>query len=322
MRATAADEILRSGSSLMSHRPQRARPLSNTSELMLYKSAINIQGVAAAARQNCLVGSGLAVAGFGVLIASVAPAVPPPVFVAMLGGALANCYALCVIALRVVRGLAARHVEQLVLLPTPDFQEPEEMKESGSSPSLLLHEMASAATAEERLKITPEVHLEIRTANADTWITLVDPPEDVAVDGSADCRAPFGELCSELRVLHMDTESATLCPDAALLSALMESRKVAVEERREARGDSAVTSVLQIPEGAAVPGPMLSDFTVGDIEEARRTVSVLPPEHDINKIGRRARNGGLAILMTGSLFAIGESCRDADGVPRYTNLPI
>merc|ERR1719408_804694 len=87
LRGTSASDIIDTDRSLTSHRQHRARPLSNTADVVLYKSSVDIQEIVMSARQNCLVGGGLAVAGFGVLIASIAPAMPPAVFAAMLGGA-------------------------------------------------------------------------------------------------------------------------------------------------------------------------------------------------------------------------------------------
>jgi hypothetical protein len=288
-------------------------------DLVLYKSPVDIQDVVAAACKNCYLGGGLAILGFGALIASVAPVVPNAVFVTMISGALANCYVLCVIAQRVLRNLAARHVEQLVVMPTLVNMEE---SQSGDGGAMGLHELSTSATAEENLEVTPELRLEIRTACADHWVTLVQPEADAEIEAQPDemRRASFGDLCQRLRVLHIDADKATLCPDAALLAAFFATPKVVAEERREARTDSQLTSSLRVPEGTPAPGPMLSDLTVADVEEGHRTVSLFPPAMEIDKIGRRARNGGLAILLTGGLFFVGESARDADGVARWTNL--
>lgn len=309
--ATFANQIIQADANLTSARRKRARPIKTTSDVLLYQSSVDIQYVADTAQQNCLLGSGLAVVGFGAFIASVAPSVPPFVFVALLSGAMANCYALSAIALRVLRNLAARHVEQLVIVHTPASEQP--ITEEGASTELFM-----AATAEENLEVTPEVRLEIRTGSASNWVTLVDLKEADLEDSSR--RASFGDLCCRLRLLHIDTDNPGICPDIALLTALTSSSKVVAEDRREARTDEKVARVLRVPEGLPPPGPMLSDLTVADVEDGQGSVSIAPPADTIDQMGRRARNGGVAILLTGGLFALGESARDADGVARWTNL--
>merc|ERR1711971_571652 len=122
---------------------------------------------------------------------------------------------------------------------------------------------------------------------ADHWVTLVESREDAEFEGLPDesRRASFGDLCRRLRVLHIDSDNATMCPDAALLAALVRSPKVVAEERREPRTDAGVASALRVPEGAPPPGPMLSDLTIVEVEEGHKTVSLFPPADDIDKIG-------------------------------------
>ena len=71
------------------------------------------------------------------------------------------------------------HVEQLVVMPTLVNMEE---SQSGDGGAMGLHELSTSATAEENLEVTPELRLEIRTACADHWVTLVQPEADAEIE--------------------------------------------------------------------------------------------------------------------------------------------
>lgn len=325
-------------------RRRRARPLDFTKNFTLYKSSVDIQEVADTAKRRCQIGAALAAGGFTAVIASVAPALPLPAL-AMLGcGAMGNSYALAVVAQRLVQRLAARHVERILVVPLPEAEheapkaaeEPDKEEEDGFA-SLLF----DAATMEERFRATRELRLEVRTGTADRWFSLVDPPTDEEVAGFA---AHLGEGAEEgeaaaqpapladlfrLGLLRVNLNVGT-CGDQALLDALLESPKVAIDERLEARPAAGAPAPAQAADGGAEGGEgamppagelLLSEMTRGDVQQAAKSANKgIPPAEAIQKLGRRALCGGISVLMAGGLFMAGESARDADGVPRWKNL--
>merc|ERR1712136_165362 len=109
---------------------------------------------------KCKGGAGLALAGFSMFFSAIG-SVPAPALAVLVGGSLANCYALVAVAHRVFRNLAERHVDQLVVIAHSDREAAEE--------SIALH--VEAVTTEERLAATSELNLEVRTGTSQHWIT-------------------------------------------------------------------------------------------------------------------------------------------------------
>lgn len=279
----------------------RARPLTIKRELVLFQSSVDIIEVLATARSRCLLGAGLTSAGFATFIASVGMSLPLGAVAVLIAGATANCYALAVVSQRVLRSVASRHTERLALLPTPvrPASAAGPLEEEGRVASLLI----GAATVEERLAATPELCIEVHTPGAKRWLTLVDPVDDL------DDRAAFGDILTRLRLLHIDQEVGT-CSDQFLLEALARSPKVASDEREE-------------PLQSGIPvGPMLSEITLSEVAEAEAAAATAsePPAQAIDRLGRRARNGGASVLAAGLLFAVGEGARDESGVARLSNV--
>lgn len=265
----------------------------------MFQSSDDIEATLAAASRQCLLGAGCAAAGCAAFLAGAAATFPPAVFGMLCVCGLGNTYAFAVVAQRVLRNVAARHVERIAVLPTELQASPAaEEDEPGGLASLLIN----AAPVSERLAATRELRLEIRTAGADRWVTLVDPTaEDEHV-------ASFGDLCARLRLLHIDVDVG-ICGDRPLLDALTKTPKVPVDERVEAR------------EGGGVPsGPMLSEVTIADVLQGETAVGAESPVTAIARLARRARNGGIGLMVAGALFFIGENARDPDGVARWTNL--
>uniref|UniRef100_A0A7S0FK08 Uncharacterized protein n=1 Tax=Pyrodinium bahamense TaxID=73915 RepID=A0A7S0FK08_9DINO len=304
-------------------RRRHVQPLSLPREVLLYQSSVDVQEVVHVAHRRCQVGVTLAAGGFGLILVNSAALIPPAACALLLGGAAANCYALSVVARRLIRNIAARHVERLTVLPTPEpgSGRGTPVKPQDKGPASLLF---AAATIEERLAVTPELHLEMQTASACRWITLADPAgegysEDVRglLEDDARRRASFADICGRLRLLHVNLDAGT-CSDQAFLEALMSTQKLVVEERAEPREDT--TPLLATPPGASTPGPMLSEVMLSDVEQVARVVSTEPPAEAVEKIGWRARAGGMSVVGAGVLFVVGESAKDPDGVPRWKNL--
>jgi len=301
-------------------------PLTLTREVVLFRSEEDVQEAVGTAQRRCRLGAVLAAGGFGLVIANAAASLPPAACALLFGGATANSYALAVVAQRLIRNTAARHVERLTVLPTPEPAADSGAKaarESAGAASLLY----LAATVEERLAVTPEVCLEVRTANADRWLVLADlaepdgEEEDLRGlhDEAAHRRAPFADICRRIGLLHINVDEGT-CADQAFLSAMMSTQKVVVEERVEPRQDTA--PLLATPPDAPVCGPMLSEVSLSDVEQAAKVVSAEAPVEAIERLGWRARAGGLSVLGAGALFMVGESAKDPDGVPRWKNLTL
>jgi len=294
-----------------------------TTNVLLYKSSVDIQEVVNSAQRRCQLGAVFAAGGFGLIIVNAIASIPPAACAMLFGGAAANSYALAVIAQRLIRKVAARHVEQLTVLPTPEKAAGSDVKtgQEGDGAASLLY---LAATVEERLAVTPELCLDVRTANANRWLLLADPaPLDVeddlrGLDADAGTqRAPFADICGRLGLLHVNADDGT-CSDQAFLSAVTSTEKVVLDERVEPRQDAA--PLLAVPPGSPVPGPMLSEVSLSDVEQAARMVSAEAPAEAVERIGWRARAGGLSVLGAGALFMVGESAKDPDGIPRWKNL--
>lgn len=306
---------------------RKARPLDFTAEFTAYKSHSDIKEITQLARRNCQMGAVLGASGFAALLAAVSPFMPLPALAALLGGAAANCYILVVMGQRLLGKLAARHVERVVILPTPEEsrgREPERPVGKGDEDKFASI-LFSAATVEERLQSTPELRVKIRTGSAERYFSLIDIPEDLeahgfatdlgqgAVEGEfANRPAAFGDLCSRIGLLHVDMEDG-IFPDQPLLDALLSSGKIVVDERAEALEDGGHRQHT---------GPMLSEMTVGDVEQAARIVDSESPAKSIVKIGRKAVLGGASVMVAGMVFFAGENARDKDGVARWRNLPI
>lgn len=268
-------------------------------------------------------GAGLGVGGIGMIVASAAGSMPLPACAMLLGGAAVYAYGLSFIARRLMRNLAARHVERLAVLPAdnPSAAAEEtlrrlaqEREQHGAATSLLF----SAATIEERLSATAEVCLEVQTATANRWLKLADLPDAEEHYGGFDedsLGAPFSDICRRLHLLYFNLVQEDHCRDHAFLSALLASDKRIVDETIEPRSDA--TPLLNDP---PVHGLMLSEIQVSDVEEVAKSVSKDAPADVVSKLGKRARMGGLSVFGAGLLFAIGESAKDADGVPRWGNL--
>jgi len=311
---------------------RRARPLAFTEKFLLFRSTVNIQAVADTARRRCQIGAGLAACGFSVVVVNIAQVLPLPALAMLSMGAAANTYALVVVAQRLIRKLAAQHVDRIRILPLPQGapeetkQKLDEEEEEGGFASLLF----DAATVEQRLQVTAELPLEVRSGTTDRWFSLIDAPANDEVElgrfslgenseVAAGRPATFADLCT-LGLLRVDMDAGS-CNDQAFLDALLESRKVCVDEHLKPREDAGATLA---PDAAApLKGELLlSSMTGADVQEAAKAASKTIPAEAIEKIGKRARLGGISVLIAGSLFLVGESARDEDGVPRWKNLPI
>jgi hypothetical protein len=284
--------------------------------LVLYSSSVDIQELIVNARRRCYVGAALAVAGFGTLLSSLAATLPPVASAMFFCGACANCYALGVVLQRVLRSLAVRHVEQITVLPSKASEVSENKHMDKGSLQELLGELA---TQEDRLAATDELRIELRTATAEHWITLTNPwhPEAMNEESDSNLSASFSDVVRS-RIVHVDLDNGE-CADIALLTAILETSKVAGDERAQWNPDAA--DPLQAPPDAPAPQLVFSDFTKAELEEATASASEEPPWKSISKLGSRALYGGVSVFVTGGLFALGESARDPDGIARWSNLP-
>lgn len=314
-------------------RRRRARPLEFTKNFVLYRSTLGIQEIADHAQRRCQIGGVLAAGGFGAIVVALSAALPFPALAMLTGGASVNCYALVVVASRLIRNLATRHVDRLTIVPLPEVQreelakarkqEKKDEEEEGELASILF----DSATVEERLRATQELQLEIHTGTVVRSLALIDAPpeeEDFMADldpdnmhreGGPVRRATFGDLCDRLNLLSVDLNNGS-CNDQAMLDALLTANKVVVDESLDAN-PAAGTALA----GAGARELLFSEMTSADVEEASKKASKGEPAAAIKKLGRDALIGGASVLVAGGVFLLGESARDPDGVPRWNNLP-
>ncbi|CAE7210371.1 unnamed protein product, partial [Symbiodinium sp. CCMP2456] len=101
------------------HRKRPVPPLSFDKETLIFQSDVDMQEVVAASRWKCMLGGGLGITGFYALIASLSLHGSLPLELAMVfcAGLCANAYAHFITAQKLIRKLAARHVDQLSVMP-------------------------------------------------------------------------------------------------------------------------------------------------------------------------------------------------------------
>mmetsp|Transcript_20001 Transcript_20001/g.46555 ORF Transcript_20001/g.46555 Transcript_20001/m.46555 type:complete len:363 (+) Transcript_20001:72-1160(+) len=291
-----------------------AKPLKLQSQLQLYVAPTDIQEIGSHAYAQLRWGTGLAAVGFTTFLYSIAPTLPPPLLAGLCAGASANLYGLWSLSNKSLRRFALRHVEEIALLPSSsgtgtDQESPEKSEHSQS----LMEAARSAATMEDRLEATPSLELEIRTATTRHWVRLVPAQSD-------DSRASFADICSRMRLLHLDVENG-ISADPPLLKALAESSKVAAEEQAIHRTD--VGAWLALPDASAQPHPLLfTDVQKEEVAKVGSTPTAAPPSTIITQLGQRAFYAGVGVFVAGASFLVGEAAKDADGVPRWSNLRI
>ncbi|CAE7531714.1 unnamed protein product [Symbiodinium natans] len=309
-----------SDASLDVHRKRPVPPLSFEKETLIFQSDVDMQEIVAMSRWKCLLGGGLGLTGFYALLASLSLHGSLPFELAMVfsAGLCANAYAHFVTAQKLIRKLAARHVDQLWVMPLEAKEKPQE---KGGAHSLLLE----TASTEERLAATPSLDLRLKTASSERWLSLVEPMVDESLkfkldDDSADLsqKASMHEIFN-LGLLDID-ESAGKCHDTPLLAALKLSKKVVAEETAEPRTD--IAPFLRVPEGAPAPGERLDTVAASEVERAIKVKVETGVVPSIEAIGWRAQWSGAAILVAGCLFSVGERARDKDGTARWNKLKL
>eukprot|EP00933_Yihiella_yeosuensis_P018037 TRINITY_DN14969_c1_g1_i1.p1 TRINITY_DN14969_c1_g1~~TRINITY_DN14969_c1_g1_i1.p1 ORF type:complete len:371 (+),score=76.87 TRINITY_DN14969_c1_g1_i1:19-1131(+) len=309
------------GTDIDVHRERPVRPLVFESEALLFESHVDIEEIVDHARRKCFVGAGLAVTGFYMILASTFGTLPIELMMLLGTGALANSYALVVLANRLILNLSCRHVHRLSVLPTPaEFvKEAEEQRKQDEEKSATEKLLLSLASIEERLAATPEIRLQVTTARSERWFSLVNPlkAEDGFVEEEEEGRARFVDICKKLRVLDF-TEDDGMVHDQSLFSALLNSTKILVDERAVPREDIGTT--LSVEPGHGAPGLMLSEVSKDDVEKASKKSGEEGPAEAIHMIGIRAFRGGMSVFAGGVLFLAGESARDSDGIARWYNL--
>merc|ERR1712167_315703 len=94
---------------------------------------------------------------------------------------------------------------------------------------------------------------------ADRWLALVSRDEHAPDD-----RAAFGDVCTTMRLLHVDSDDGIIS-DQSFLNAILSSPKVAADERVESlRGDVGT-------------GPMLSELYHEDVAKTEKATSFEVP---------------------------------------------
>jgi len=293
----------------------RAKPLALAEEAVLVVSAPGAKEILKSARLNCRIGAGLAAAGFSIFLGTIGAHLPVPLLVVLAGGTLANVYVLAAITDRLACKLGARHVERLSILPQEgqhstntsgpaDTSDERRETVGGALPIATL--LTGAATAEERVAVTPEFELSIRNVCGERWVRLAEPLPD-------EWRTSFGDICKRLHLVHVD--GASTCGDWAMVAAVLSSPKVVIEERLEPLED-----VDRGLFNAFMNGPHFSELTSETVDRMAPVLNPTPPLESAKLLGRRALLGGASIFGAGGLFLIGESARDSDGVARYYNL--
>lgn len=121
---------------------------SSAFEFSVYRSSVDLGTAVAAAQRKCQVGAGLGAVGFLGVAASMASSAPPSAMVLLLVGAAANGYSQLSHKPTLLKSLALRHVEELVLVQP---EQPEQIEDAGQ-PKLAL---ADGATVDQQEAPSP-----------------------------------------------------------------------------------------------------------------------------------------------------------------------
>lgn len=268
---------------------RKALPLQFDEEWSLYKSDIEGQTLFESVHRKCQVGAMLSSLGAFSTLVGLSSFAPVPVVAAFSVGVVVNCYMLFSRSKGVLRQLALRHVDSLAVSTSADVAE--------SAPPKSAIGMDWEETMDARLDATPVVYLSIRSPNVTRRVTLGFPAPGT---DSAD-RPQFGNgIYEKLRLFHVDLEDEDACQDLSLLTAVLETSKVIVDEEVECRDD--VPNWLQFPNGAGAPGVMLSAVTNLAVDRVEHAISDEPPIDAAVQIGRKALAGGFSAFAGGTFF--------------------
>jgi len=167
-------------------------------EYSLYRSQVDLSGAVSSAQRKCQLGAGLGAAGFLGVAASMASSAPPSAMVLLLAGAVANGYSQLAHKPTLLKSLALRHVEELVLV------QPEMPTKIGASagPTLALEERTAADNQEVSAAPSPSASPEEPAATASPQPAAAAAPEDAdeldegedAADAAAEAAAILGEF--------------------------------------------------------------------------------------------------------------------------------
>ncbi|CAK9098070.1 Hypothetical protein SCF082_LOCUS45993, partial [Durusdinium trenchii] len=210
------------------HKARPVTPLRFDEEKLIFVSDVDVKEVVMAARRKCQLGALLSLGGFYSFLASLSlhGAISMEIALVATFGLIVNAYVKLATSQKLIIKLADRHVEQ-IQVKTPPADEEDAPKDLDAAQKLLLE----GASMEERLQVTKELHIKLRTARNDHRFLLVDEFKDESIAYKLDDAMPeaaekasMGALC-KLGLIDID-EVAGKCHDAGLVSALKTCRKV------------------------------------------------------------------------------------------------
>eukprot|EP00929_Paragymnodinium_shiwhaense_P070617 TRINITY_DN35764_c0_g1_i1.p1 TRINITY_DN35764_c0_g1~~TRINITY_DN35764_c0_g1_i1.p1 ORF type:complete len:397 (-),score=99.37 TRINITY_DN35764_c0_g1_i1:430-1551(-) len=276
-------------------------PLLFKEEVCVYESPVDMGEVAEQAVATSRLAGSVGLLGFAGVLYGLQTA-PMLVQALVCAGALQWTYKSIAGVQRTLAVLATRHVSSITILPTsPGEGEPRTVSED-------------VDLAKDQLDATPELRLQVRTANLDMHLKLSNPApswEGGKYTGFVDDeRLSFEQLCQRGDILYLDQMSgwgrpgAPSSSDVALLTALTSSPKVIAGRRLELRDAS---GPLQATED--VLKHVDAQFTQ---KEGKSKASPVTPAESLRLVGKQAIFSNLMLLTIGGLFAAKAAKAGAD----------
>lgn len=298
------------------HKKRPVNPLRFEEKTLIFESQVDVKEVILTSRRKCQIGAALSICGFNTFLASLSlhGALSMQLCMAACLGLIANAYIKLATSQRLVARLADRHVERLEVKTERDGDgDGPSVKEMDAAQKLLL----DGASMEERLAVTKELQVKLRTARNEHSFFLVDSMDEALkykLDDAAPEAAQKATMAAMCKLGLIDiNEASGKCFDVALLSALKTSDKILVDEEVEPRFTDG-------PLGQESAGWMLSEVTKDEVDRAARLTPDASAIQEIQAVGSRAQWSGAALMGVGLLFTIGENARDSDGVAKWNKL--
>lgn len=296
------------------HKKRPVSPLRFEEKTLIFESQVDVKEVILTSRRKCQIGAALSICGFNTFLASLSlhGALSMQLCMAACLGLIANAYIKLATSQRLVAKLADRHVERLEVKTETHGSVPS-VKEMDAAQKLLL----DGASMEERLAVTKELQVKLRTARNEHSFFLVDSMDEALkykLDDAAPDAAQKATMAAMCKLGLIDiNEASGKCFDVALLSALKTSDKILVDEEVEPRFTDG-------PLGQESAGWMLSEVTKDEVDRAARLTPDASAIQEIQAVGSRAQWSGAALMGVGLLFTVGENARDSDGVAKWNKL--
>jgi len=274
-------------------------PLSIGAELCVYESPGDLCSLARRARTNSFMGAGMGVCGFMGILAGSSAETLGTMQLLVCAGAAFFVYKHAVMLPRSIPVTSLRHVERIVVLPTADGTH--------------VNNASDETSMDDQLKATPELQLQIITANLSLQMRLTEAAD--TLDGARyaglvnDTRSTFASMLQENHALHLEEVSSRGKPGSptsdhpALLQALVASTKVIAEQKVDCRTD--VDDVFKLPSNGQ---KLATELLTNKSKSGPRRMA---PATEIKQLGISSLFSGCVFLTAGAIVITKSVALDA-----------